>query len=107
MKNGGVQGAVNVVVLFEIMQATSAVEPAPHSTPAVELVFLRTSAPDSHLKTLMMEVLPPFVKSLVIRRSPSLCVPTNFPPVVPPSSPMGFWKNQKPTALTPLDAGLS
>src|SRR5690349_16637432 len=105
---GGYGGhwAVNAV-WFEIMQAGSAEELAPHSTPGVELVDCCTSTPFCHLKMLMIDVLPPFVKSLVMRRSPFLWVPTKLPPLVPLSRPTLFWKNQNPTAFTPLEAGLS
>ena len=59
----------------------------------------------THLKTLIVEVDPPTVKSLTSSTSPSLCVPTNgCPPLVVTLafSPMLFLKNQKPAVASPL-----
>ena len=60
--------------------------------------------PGSHVYTVIVDVPPPFEKSLTISRSPSLCTPVK--PVPPPTllepSPIGFWKNQKPCCASPL-----
>src|SRR5262245_21482366 len=59
----------------------------------------------THLKTLMVEVEPPWVKSLTSRMSPSTCWPMKgWPPLVVTSgfSLIWLWKNQKPAVASPL-----
>ena len=53
----------------------------------------------AHGMGLIVDVVPPFEKSLMIRRSPAACVPLKVPFAF---NPTGFWKNQKPCWASPL-----
>src|SRR5262249_20034322 len=78
--------------------------------PLIGLPLLRATRPPVasspvQRKTLMVEVLPPTVKSLTSRMSPSACVPVKgWPPLVvtPAFSPIGLRKNQNPAVASPL-----
>src|SRR5215475_10799158 len=48
---------------------------------------------------LIVEVVPPLLKSLRTSRSPTLCTPLNVPLLL---SVTWFWKNQKPCWASPL-----
>src|SRR5215470_479968 len=54
-----------------------------------------------HSYTVMIEVVPPLLKSLTTSRSPSLCTPLKLPLLVP-TRPIWFWKNQNPCCASPL-----
>jgi len=60
--------------------------------------------PGSHVYTVIVDVVPPFEKSLTTSKSPSLCTPVK--PVPPPTllepSPIASWKNQNPCCASPL-----
>src|SRR5262245_20420598 len=58
----------------------------------------------SHLSTVIVELPPPFEKSLMISRSPLACAPVKLkpPPTLWLPRPIGFWKSQKPCCASPL-----
>src|SRR5262245_55515075 len=59
------------------------------------VVFLHCG---SHSKTLIVDVVPPLLKSLITSRSPVLWTPSNWLPSFSSFPPwvILFWKNQKP-----------
>src|SRR5262249_24300391 len=83
--------------LFTIAKVLSALPPTNWRCPVA-------SSP-THLKTLMVEVEPPWVKSLTSRMSPSACLPRTGPVPLPLTfglSVMLFRKNQNPAVASPL-----
>src|SRR5678810_542871 len=74
---------------------------SPHVPAVLPVVFLHVG---SHVKTVIVEVVPPLLKALMTSTSPALCTPLN--PVPPPTefvpSPIEFWKNQNPCWASPL-----
>jgi hypothetical protein len=58
----------------------------------------------SHVYTLIVDVVPPLLKSLITSRSPALWTPLNLkpPPLLTSVCSILFWKNQKPCWASPL-----
>src|SRR5262245_46417165 len=74
---------------------------SPQAPAVVPVVFVQVG---SHLYTVIIEVVPPLLKSLITNRSPALCTPVKPvpPPTLPPFRPIEFWKNQNPCCASPL-----
>ena len=87
---------VEIVPVLTMAQASRVESLPPAHWPT--LVVTSESPSFSHLKTRMPETLPPFVNSLCTRRSPSAWTPENEPSG---STPIAFWRNQKPTLALP------
>src|SRR3954453_16896151 len=74
---------------------------SPHVPAVLPVVFLHVV---SHEYTVMVDVLPPLLKSLMTSRAPGLCTPVK--PLPPPTlllpSATEFCKNQNPCCASPL-----
>jgi hypothetical protein len=74
---------------------------SPHVPVVLPVVFVHVG---SHAYTVIVDVVPPLLKSVTTRTSPALCTPVK--PVPPPTllvpSAIEFWKNQKPCWASPL-----
>src|SRR5215470_2141749 len=70
---------------------------SPHVPPA----FLQVG---SHAYTVIVDVAPPLLKSLITSRSPGRCTPLKPepPPTLLLPRPIEFWKNQNPCCASPL-----
>src|SRR5215470_2518653 len=70
---------------------------SPHVPPA----FLQVG---SHEYTVIVDVVPPLLKSLITSRSPARCTPVKPvpPPTLLPPRAIEFWKNQNPCCASPL-----
>src|SRR5215475_6690586 len=74
---------------------------SPQVPAVVPVVFLHVG---SHEYTVIVDVVPPLLKSLITKMSPVLCTPVK--PEPPPTLLLPwailFWKNQKPSCASPL-----
>ena len=74
---------------------------SPHVPAVLPVVLVQVV---SHAYTVIVDVVPPLLKSVTTNTSPFLCTPVNPvpPPTLPPLSPIEFWKNQNPCCASPL-----